>query len=251
MSVVITEEVLSKAQLPQHTRFSELPWYDPMFGPQWITVGGAGGIGSWLSAVLSRAGYALHIWDPDIIDDTNFGGQLYTREYNGKQKSEAVVELCRSLGAQQTLAGDGRFEKGAVVSPICFSAFDNMNARKALFETWVETIQSLSPDEKKASIFIDGRMLAEAGHIYWVTPDKIEQYRTQLFDDKEVQDQPCSAKATSHCGAFISSLMMAGFTNWVTNVKLDVDAREVPFKFEFELPLLNFNFKTAEQCIPL
>lgn len=234
---------------PHHVRFSELPWYGPDFGPGWVTVGGAGGIGSWLCAFLSRAGWVIQVWDHDHIDETNFGGQLYLRQYDGKQKSEAVIDLCKNLGAEQMLMAEGKFTTESPVSPITFSAFDNMAARKLLFEKWVAEVATLTKEDQAKAIFIDGRMLAEAGHIYWVTPDKIDAYRTQLFDDKEVKDQPCSAKATSHCGGFTGSMMMAGFTNWLTNGKLDLDAREVPFKLEFELALMNFTFKTAEECI--
>jgi molybdopterin/thiamine biosynthesis adenylyltransferase len=250
MAIELSEDVL-QLKASHHVRFSELPWYDPEFGPSWMTVGGAGGIGSWLCAVLSRAGYVLHVWDFDTIDETNFGGQLYSKNFEGKNKAESVKAMCEMLGAEQMIMTGQTLTETADVSPICFSAFDNMKARKILFESWVKTVNGLPEEEKRKAIFVDGRMLAEAGHIYWVTIDKIEAYRTQLFEDSVVGDQPCSAKATSHCGAFISSIMMAGFTNWVTNVKLEMDAREVPFKMEFELALLNFTFKTEKECTTL
>lgn len=247
MAIELSVEALA-SKASHHVRFSELPWYDPNFGPGWITVGGAGGIGSWLCALLSRAGYSLHVWDFDRIDETNFGGQFYLKQFQGKNKAESVIELCKMLGADQLITNGETVDESSDVSPICFSAFDNMKARKILFELWVKLVNSLPEEEKKNAIFVDGRMLAEAGHIYWVTPDKIDVYRTQIFEDSVVADQPCSAKATSHCGAYISSIMMAGFTNWVTNCKLGMDAREVPFKMEFELALLNFTFKTESEC---
>jgi hypothetical protein len=127
-----------------------------------------------------------------------------------------------------------------------------MKARKTLFEEWVKLVQDPTQKEQnKLAIFVDGRMLAEAGHVYWVTPDKIDAYRTQLFDDSEVQDQPCSAKATTDCGMFIASVISAGFKNWVTNCKLGADVRELPFKLEFELFLMNFTFKTPDECTKL
>lgn len=246
--VEVKEEAL-KLKDSHHVRFSELPWYDPDFGPGWITIGGAGGIGSWLSVVLSRAGYVLHIWDFDLIDETNFGGQLYMKQFEGKNKAQSVIEMCKLLGASQMLINGDKLDEKSSISPICFSAFDNMKARKIMFDLWVECVSKLTEEEKQKAVFIDGRMLAEAGHIYCVTPDKIEAYRTQLFDDSEVPDQPCSAKATSHCGALIAGLLMGIFSNWITNVKLGLDAREVPFKLEFELALLNFTLKSTKECI--
>lgn len=243
----VNQSNIAEDIIPQHVRFSELPWYDPKFGPGWITVGGAGGIGSWLSTLLSRAGFVLQIWDFDTVDETNLGGQLYGAGHLGRNKAEVTQEMCVMLGAEQHILAEQTFTDKSPVSHICFSAFDNMKARKVLFESWVELVSK----DSNPALFVDGRMLAESGQIYWVTRENIDVYRTQLFDDNDVKEQPCSAKATSHCGAFISSMMMAGLTNWITNQKLNLDAREVPFKAEFGLALFNITYKTAEECLPL
>ena len=67
------EPVLAK---DGHVRFSGLMWYNPTFLD--ITIGGAGGIGSWFTTLISRIGVSsLHLYDMDTIDTTNLGGQLY------------------------------------------------------------------------------------------------------------------------------------------------------------------------------
>lgn len=227
-----------------HARFQDAIWYDPSF-PGMITLGGAGGIGSWLALLLARAGYDLVVYDPDVIDETNMAGQLYPSSSIGRTKSGTVAENVIAFGGKGVYMQMGLLEESSPITNVVFSAFDNMKARKILFEKWA-TLALANPST--FSCFIDGRMLAEAGHVYFVLPENIEAYRTQIFDDKLVGDQPCSMKATSHCGAHISSIMMTGFTNIIANVKLKADIREVPFKIEFELPLLAWTHKTPEQC---
>lgn len=216
-----------------HSRFKDAIWYDPTYAAP--TIGGAGGIGSWLSFFLARAGYSLTIFDGDTVDTTNLGGQLYGRQAIGQLKSNATAMLCQLFGADQRVIPLSMFTESHTATSIVFSAFDNMKARTLLFNKWAEL------NERR--LFVDGRMLAESGQIFFVQRGEEEKYRSNLFDDKEVKEQPCSMKATSHCGAFIASLMMSGFTNWIANQKFGEEIREVPFKTEFELPLMNFTFK--------
>lgn len=235
---------------PHHVRFSDAIWYDPGYISS-IFIGGAGGIGSWLSLALSRAGYRLIIADHDSIDETNMAGQFYPSKAIGTNKAAAVSQLCIEFGSVQRPLNVGRItEETHIRSSVVMSAFDNMKARELLFNKWNEG--NIKPGLTiPPRLFVDGRMLAETGMIYFVTPETADRYKTQLFDDKDVQDQPCSMKATTHCGMHIASIMVAGLTNWISNLKLDGDIREVPFKLEFELPLLNWTTKTAIQCQPL
>lgn len=228
-----------RSKHPYHTRFSDAVWYDPDFIPP-IYLGGAGGIGSWLAPLLARAGYALVIYDNDTIDETNMAGQLYMKDAIGQNKASTVVQMCQLLGGQKKNYALQRYAETSSTAKVTISAFDNMAARKLMFQNWKKQEDRL--------LFIDGRMLAESGQIYFVQKGDEEAYETQLFDDKEVQEQPCSMKATSHCGAHIASVMMTGLTNFISNQKLGADMRDVPFKLEFELPLLMWTTKTKEQC---
>ncbi len=56
-----------------HKRFDESPWYKPLT----ISVGGAGGIGSYLVFLLARLGHTIYIYDDDMIEKTNIGGEQY------------------------------------------------------------------------------------------------------------------------------------------------------------------------------
>jgi len=82
-------------------------------------------------------------------------------------------------------------------------------------------------------------MLAETGMVFLVQKGQEDQYRAEIFADSEVEDAPCSFKATSHCGSFIASLMVAGLNNYLANRYINADIRSMDFRIDFELPLLN------------
>jgi hypothetical protein len=231
---------------PTHVRFSDLTWYDPEY-LKFITIGGVGGIGSWTALALSRAGYKLILHDIDNVDETNLGGQFYSIKDIGQLKTRAVVNSCILYGAEQALYEEGAITATSAVSNVCISAFDNMKARETLFNCWLEKVKTKS----ESDLFIDGRMLAESGQVFFVPNEEkaIEAYKKSLFADSEVKDQPCSAKATSHCGMRIASEITAGLTNWLTNVMMKENIREVPFKASFILPLNMYQTETVDEFL--
>jgi hypothetical protein len=100
-----------------------------------------------------------------------------------------------------------------------------------MFDKWCEHPQK--------QIFIDGRMLAENFQVITVTSKTIDKYREEeLFDDTEVEEERCSMKATSHCGAMIAGYMVSVFNNYVANFLEKGNFREVPFKMYYDLPTL-------------
>lgn len=213
----------------KHSRFGDADWYGD---PRDIIVGGTGGIGSWVAMFLGRIGHTLYLFDNDTIDETNMAGQLYRVKQIGKNKAEATKENIFDFSENKNVECFSLFDNESPTTPIMFSCFDNMKARKLMFEKW--------KSQEDREIFIDGRMLAEDGMVFLVTKGREELYESQLFDDSEVEDAPCSFKATSHCGAIIGSLMTSGLNNYMSNVKLGDDIRNLPFKTTFELSLFNF-----------
>lgn len=210
--------------MDNHGRFKDLEWYG---NPEDIIVGGAGGIGSWLILFLSRIGHNLYVFDFDTIDGTNFGGQLYPTSHLGKGKVESIKQTVRNFCGEDLVESMGKYDEGSMVSEIMFSSFDNMEARKTMFDKW-KTL----PEKR---VFIDGRMQAEYFEVYAVTPDRVEEYEATLFHDDEVEDLPCSAKSTTHCGAMCASTMVSMFNNFITN-EID-NSRELPFKYSISLQL--------------
>ena len=119
-----------------------------------------------------------------------------------------------------------------------FSAFDNMKARKDMFEAWKAYLEEWKSDGgSDTPVFIDGRLTMEQLQIFCVTPDKISEYEAHLFDDSEVPDAPCTLKQTSHSAAMIASHMVAFFTNHIANNNIGETDRALPFMWEYFIPI--------------
>lgn len=212
------------------SRFRDAEWFEKAndFSTP-IIVGGAGGIGSWLMLLLTRIlNYKkcdIYLYDFDSVEEINMAGQLYTRSDIGNNKAEAVKRIVEKFSEYYSVFPVSTpYDKSSLASSVMFSCFDNMQARKIMFEKWKEEALN-SPLEK--SIFIDGRLLAEQFQVFFVTLDRIPMYKKYLFDDKDVPDMNCSYKQTSHFAAAIAAKMIQGFTNWLAG-----DVTELPFYYE-------------------
>lgn len=208
------------------SRFSDAPWMKNINSKE-STIGGVGGIGSWLVLLLSRMNANIEVYDFDSIESHNIGGQWYCKKNIGLPKVEALQENIREFSDLDIVANNEKITKDTLVGEYVFSAFDNMNARKDLFQAWKEQ----NKDNPNA-IFIDGRLAAEQWEIYCIrnNPKDIEFYESPdiLFEDSEVADAPCTMKQTSHFAAQIASFMASYFTNHLTNVESGENERRVP-----------------------
>ena len=235
------------------SRFKDAPWFPKEETA--IIVGGAGGIGSWLSLLLSRAGFYPIVYDYDRLEEHNLAGQLYTKldAENNTLKVDALKGLCKNFADTDITVMNERYTKDSMSHHYVMSAFDNMQARKDMFSAWCEYVKdwkSLKEHEKdlngedkfdEVPIFIDGRLTAEQMQIFCVTPDRIEAYKEHLFDDSEVEDAPCTMKQTSHSAAMIASHMVGFFTNHMTNNAEKDTTRALPFFWEYFIPLNYIN----------
>ena len=235
------------------SRFKDAPWF-PKEETN-VIVGGAGGIGSWLTLMLSRAGFFPIVYDFDILEEHNLAGQLYTKSDAEAMvlKVDALKGLCKQFADTDITVMNERYTKDSMSHHYVFSAFDNMQARKDMFNAWCEYVEEWEDFKKIADathvpnipnnepIFIDGRLTAEQMQIFCVTPDKIEEYKKHLFDDTEVQDAPCTMKQTSHSAAMIASHMTGFFTNHMTNNAEKDKVRNVPFLWEYFIPINYIN----------
>jgi len=221
-----------------HARFKDAPWY----APQDIIVGGVGGIGSWLTLLLSRADHKLFIFDEDTVDFSNLGGQLYGVSSLGKKKTAALKDIIKDLSDNLEVTPMGRYLDSSPTGNIVFSCFDNMSARRLMVEKWMEAQQAKkSRDKKELNIFIDARLEAETGIIYIVNSmSDYKRYMEEMFDDSVIPDAPCTFRATSHNAAMIASQMVSVFNNALANKLIGHEVRETPFKIEYELPTLGY-----------
>lgn len=218
-------------------RFKDIEWFQGE-NPENVLIGGCGGIGSFLTFFLHRAGFNVLVIDNDTIEEHNLGGQLFKSKNVGELKVTAINNFCREF-TSENVRGINRFigEDFKPNSPFMFSAFDNMEARKHHFQNWYDSIES-SPVQP---LYIDGRLEPEYFQIFCVTPETAEYYKDNyLFDDSRVADLSCTLKQTTHTAAMIASYMTSFFTNHITNIKEREIIREVPFFKEVLLPM-NFS----------
>ncbi len=214
------------------TRLSSVDWFGEL---REVSIGGLGTIGTHLSLALARAGdHTFIMYDDDRVEIVNLSGQLFPKNSIGKYKTEAVIELLKAyteIEEDKLFPVNEKLVEGTYVSPVCFSCFDNMVARKAMFEQWCKR------DDRE--IFIDGRMTIENYEVYVVKKGDEERYRATLFDDSEIPPQICSLKNTSHTGALIGARMTVMFTNHLANIKMGIPMRTTPFKFREDMEFNN------------
>jgi molybdopterin/thiamine biosynthesis adenylyltransferase len=218
----------------KRTRFKDAPWFGHKYD---ITVGGVGGIGSWLSLPLARMGHTLHVWDFDTIEEENIAGQLYSILDVGQNKTDAISEIVKNFADEDLVVSNPeKFTDASFIHSVCFSCFDNMKARKDMFESWVEEAEA--NDGSTPCVFIDGRLLYGNIQVYVVTKDNIAQYRESLFDDSEVAAESCTLKVTTQYAMIIAGLMASLFTNYLTNYITNDDMCPVPFAYKMEMTSL-------------
>jgi len=215
-------------------RFKGAPWFEVQ--TRSALIGGAGGIGSWLTLFLSRANFECIVFDMDTVETHNTGGQLYGGTHIGVHKVQALDSVIKYLAQTPTVPFNAPYNEKSLTHYYCFSCFDNMEARKLMFSKWKAkipfwTAQGMIP------IFIDGRLRAEQMQIFCVTSNTIAEYEKHLFSSTEVEPEACTMKQTSHSAAMIGAHMTAFFTNHLTNVKEQEDIREVPFYWSYFIPL--------------
>lgn len=217
-----------------------------------VIVGGAGGIGSWLTLLLTRSGFSPIVFDFDSYEIHNMGGQLCKENSIGKTKVGALTEVVKDFTGVDIITFNEKYTEDSLAGPYMFSGFDNMQARKDMFTNWCKYVENwrgvcdgtVEVDEgdkenviKNVPIFIDGRLAAEYMEVYCVRPDDIEKYSKTLFDDSEAEEAPCTMKQTSHAAAMIASKIVGFWTNHYANVLEGDEITNIPFYDEFSIPL--------------
>lgn len=241
-------------------RFSSAPWAD-MAKQLFITIIGAGGIGSWTALQLSRLSPAtIYIFDDDKVENVNLSGQLFGRNDIGVSKTSCIVDRIHDLSNYYLIAGHNRrYEPQDLCSSISMRtalimAVDNMESRRALFKRWVSFTEAPEISEQDANIFknnlfIDGRLAAEKLQIFAFRKrdaNAIATYeRDWLFRDEEADPTACSYKQTSFVAGMIGSLITNIIVNYCNNLASDADEglveRPLPFLTEYDASQMLFN----------
>lgn len=228
---------------PWYGRFKGLSWFNKITECK-ILVGGAGGIGSHLAFQLARTGASIAVVDNDVVGEENLAGQLYGKSDIGKKKVVAISDVVTRLCGENTMKTlDELVEKTGgtwrrimpMLDVVCVG-FDNLEARHIVYEEWKK-------NGKATSLFVDGRLAAENGQVYFVQKkakdDDFLAYEETYFSSEERIELPCTMKATTHCGAMIASFMVAQIVNWCNNQTEGTMERNMAH-IEFNLPLMLF-----------
>lgn len=222
-----TTEIKNKVINQKTVRFSDAPWYQPGIS---VVIGGVGSIGSHVAYYLGRQECDIILYDMDIVDEVNLAGQLFRISDIGKKKTEITKDMIFQLSGNKKVEVFGEFTSDSLIGNYVFSCFDNMKARKLFFDAWC----ALDDPDK---VFIDGRTNAEQAQIFIVTPDRIDRYKKELFEDSEVPDLACTYKSTTFCAGMVASFMVAGFNNLMASKASGFQIADYPFKTEYNLQL--------------
>ena len=228
------------------SRFSGAAWFEAIQNTT-VTLAGLGGIGSYVLFCLSRMKpKQIFIYDDDIVETVNLSGQLYSSAMVGKKKVDAMAQLAQDFSSYYgTLAVPTKFTRDTAATDIMICGFDNMQARGAFFEAWLQHIAN-HPNREKC-LFIDGRLNMEEFQVFCMRGDdtfNIKRYHDEyMFLDHTVKEAVCSMKQTTYCSNMIGSIIVNLFTNFVANVltktKPLID-RDLPFKTYYNASMMYF-----------
>lgn len=207
------------------TRYSGAEWFDQ---EERIIVGGAGGVGRGLIEELCKLNHDVTVYDFDKVDIENCTTQGYSIKDVGLYKVEALRNSLKDNFDKLLTTINAPYDVEDYC-PIMIAAFDNMTARKQMFNSWKQQ------DDRE--LFIDCRMLAEQFQVFFVTPDKEEEYEKTLFEDSDVEEATCTYKQTGFISKLLHGFVTSVFTNYLVNKKLEMEARIVPFYSEFLSPI--------------
>jgi len=201
MSKEIREEVANADPGARYWR--QLDLIDPAkLAEMSIHIIGCGGIGSATALYAAKMGAQnLTVWDFDMFEIHNLPNQMCRIEDLNHNKAEAVANMIKDFEDIEVESVPEKFNGDIEPNSVVIMAVDSMKARK---EIWGMLKKSM------ASIIIDGRMGLTALNVYSIIPTnklQVDFYEKTLWDDKEVSEVPCTAKATIFTAGTIASLI--------------------------------------------
>jgi len=218
-------------------RISDAPWANYK---DTITVGGAGGLGSWLAFFLARVGHSLEVYDFDHVGIENVGGgQFFKSSQAGQEKTTALRQNIFEFVGHTQITGYPRYHQGDRVNPITFATFDNMEARRDMMLTWYELAKTKSAGKDKIYAFINISMLPEGGFIDVIDkPSRAEKWLDEWVPSNEMPDLACTFKSTTHNAAMMAGYGLNMLNSIIFNHELGEDLRYVPYRTTVDLNLV-------------
>lgn len=235
-SILVSEET---------SRFSGAIWFDAIQDKN-ITLAGLGGIGSYVALLLARLHpYHLYLYDDDTVEAGNMSGQLYATQDVGTNKVNGIIRICSDFAKYYDSVGYcERYTEESVATKIMICGFDNMSARQTFYNKWKQLVLSSSDNDKKESLFIDGRLAAESFQVLCIKGDDaraMAKYESEfLFSDAEAEETICSYKQTTFMANMIGSVIVNLFVNFCANECDPLVPRDLPFFTEYSADTMYF-----------
>lgn len=227
------------------SRFSGAIWYSAIQSKT-ITLAGVGGIGSYVGFLLARLKPArLYLYDPDIVEQANMSGQLYSSSDLGQSKVSSLHRMLQLYANYyNSLVYQERFTAESEATDIMICGFDNMEARRLFFDKWLEHVGNKPEGERSKCLFIDGRLAAEEFQVFAIQGNDeraiVEYGRKWLFSDAVADETICSYKQTTFMANMIASVMINLFVNFVANECNPIIDRDVPFMTQYSADTMYF-----------
>ena len=200
-------------------RFKDALWFDK---PNPIILGGAGGISSWAALLLCRSNrHNIYMYDFDLIEDHNLAGQFFKEKQIGETKTLATANNVREFCPDSSISLEGIYDKDSMACPIMIAGFDNMLARRLMYDNWKK--------QEDRELFIDPRLAAENYQVYYVQKGQEERYEKTLFTDDEVEADTCTLKATSHFAVMVAGKIVQGLNAYLANKEAKEEVYVLPF----------------------
>lgn len=187
-----------------------------------VDVIGAGGIGSFTILALAKMGIKnLTVWDHDEVNLHNLPVQFYPYSCLGKNKAEAIADVVKSFTEFNISFVPRKYVDEELNSNIVISAVDSMKARKTIWDGVKK-----SPN---VHLYIDGRMSSQSMNVVTAslsmddsTPggsidDRIEAYEKTLFEDKDAEQERCTARSIMYTPLAISAIICNQVKRFINN----------------------------------
>lgn len=141
------------------SRFSSAVWYNKV-QEKTITLAGLGGIGGYVSFLLSRMKpNHIIIYDDDTVELANMSGQFYSVLDLNKTKAQAMTNMMHNYSNYYSITSiNERFTADSSPTDIMICGFDNMTARRTFYSVWKHHVMSRPEELRKHCLFIDGRI---------------------------------------------------------------------------------------------
>lgn len=231
------------------SRFSSAEWFNKI-QEQVVTLGGLGGIGSYVAFLLGRLKVAeIIMYDPDTVEEANLSGQLYSTGNIGQCKVTAIAfMLAKYCQYYSTIERRRLFTLEAPTTDIMIGGFDSMQARHEFYYAWKKRVRTKETrEDKEKCLLIDARLAAEEFQVFCMkgTDDYLmEKYEENwLFPDDQAESTICSYKQTSFCANMIGSVVVNLFVNFIANQLNPLIERALPFITKYDAKRMFFKIE--------